>query len=139
MRKGIFQLTWFWLAFCSGISILISQPVDAQKVFFEQLTTAEGLPSDYVNTVFEDSKGFLWIGTDKGACCYKGRQFFYFNKDNGLTSNFINCITEDPRGNIWFGTFEGGLCKYDGQKIVSYPLKNGITFRNVFDILFNED
>jgi signal transduction histidine kinase/ligand-binding sensor domain-containing protein len=139
MRKGIIPQTWRWIVFCSGVFLLTGESVSAQKIFFEQLTSAEGLPSDYVNTIFEDSKGFLWIGTDKGVCCYKDKQFIYFNKDKGLPSNFVNCITEDPKGNIWFGTFEGGLCKYDGQKIISYPLENENEFRNIFEILFNKD
>jgi ligand-binding sensor domain-containing protein/two-component sensor histidine kinase len=139
MRKGIIPPSWFWIVFYSGIFLFTGSASIAQKIFFEQLTSAEGLPSDYVNTIFEDSKGFLWIGTDKGACRYKDKQFVYFNKDNGLPSNFINCISEDPKGNIWFGTFEGGLCKYDGQQFRSYPLANENEFRNIFEILFNKD
>ncbi|MFI5132937.1 MAG: two-component regulator propeller domain-containing protein [Chitinophagales bacterium] len=109
-----------------------------QKIFFEQLTTAEGLPSDYVNCVFRDSKGYLWIGTDKGACRYDGNTFLYLNKDNGLASNFVYCITEDLQNNIWFGTFEGGLCKYDGRSVSAIPLDSS-EFKNIFKILFNTD
>ncbi len=120
-------------------SFAIFSPAYAQKVFFEQLTTAEGLPSDYVNVLFEDSKGNLWIGTDKGVCRYNGKEFSYFNKDNGLTSNFVFCITEDMKGNIWFGTFEGGLCKYDGTKITPYLLADKQEFKNIFQVFFNHD
>jgi signal transduction histidine kinase/ligand-binding sensor domain-containing protein len=116
-------------------SFLILHPCClAQKLFFEQLTTAEGLPSDYVNCVFRDSKGFLWIGTDKGVCRYDGQHFLSFNKDNGLTSNFVSAISEDPQGTIWLGTFEGGICKYNGHSIEPYPLNDTAEFKNIFNI-----
>ena len=80
-----------WLISIAAILVgLVAKP---QKIFFEQLTTAEGLPSDYVNCVFRDSKGSLWIGTDKGACRFDGKNFLYLNKDNGLASNFVYCIS----------------------------------------------
>lgn len=120
------------------LALMISFNASSQKVFFEQLTTAEGLPSDYVNDVFKDSKGFLWIATDKGVCRYDGHSFLYLNKDNGLSSNFVYSITEDLQHNIWFSTFEGGLCKYDGQNISQFSL-DPIEFKNVFEILFNAD
>ena len=110
----------------------------SQKIFFEQLTTAEGLPSDYVNCVFEDSKGYLWVGTDKGACRYDGRQFQYFNNDNGLSSNFVSCFSEDGAGNIWIGTINKGIAKYDGQKIVPVVL-TGNENANIKKIHFNQD
>src|ERR1044071_8579287 len=120
------------------IFLLTGFSTRCQKVFFEQLTTAEGLPSDYVNSVFRDSKGFLWVAMDKGVSRYDGHSFLNLNKDNGLTSNFVYCITEDPQHNIWFGTFEGGLCKYDGQTVSPIPLDTS-EFRTVFRVLFNSD
>lgn len=110
----------------------------SQKIFFEQLTTAEGLPSDYVNCVFEDSKGNLWIGTDKGACRYDGRIFENFSNDNGLPSNFISCFAEDPTGNIWIGTVDGGACIFDGNEIKPFNLSRTYGSK-IRDILFNPD
>jgi len=127
-------IKWPVFVFLSLFSIIAR----SQKLFFEQLTTAEGLPSDYVNTVFKDSKGYLWIGTDKGACRYDGRQFLYHTTDNGLSSNFVYCFDEDPDGNIWMGTFEGGLCKYDGKTITSFGIPTD-EFRNIRQIHFNPD
>jgi signal transduction histidine kinase len=120
------------------IILLIGISAQSQKIFFEQLTTAGGLPSDYVNCVFEDSKSHLWIGTDKGACRYDGRQFQYFNNDNGLPTNFVSCFAEDPAGNIWIGTVNSGSCKYDGKKIISFPLQ-GNKDANIIKIHFNKD
>ncbi len=128
LSKWLFSFVW----------IILGSNTSAQKIFFEQLTTAEGLPSDYINCMFEDSKGYLWIGTDKGACRYDGRQFQYFNIDNGLPSNFISCFAEDPSGNIWIGTIDRGLCKFDGKVITRFPLP-GNNKINISGICFNKN
>ncbi len=121
-----------------ALFLLFGIKSQSQKIFFEQLTTAEGLPSDYINCVFEDSKGYLWVGTDKGACRYDGRQFQYFNNDNGLPSNFVSCFAEDPAGNIWIGTIDAGVSKYDGRKITIFSLPDNKK-ANIIKIHFNKD
>lgn len=129
----------FFKLYTSIFCLLLIEAANAQKFSFEQLTTAEGLPSDYVNLVFEDSKGFLWIGTDKGACRYDGRTFQLFNKDNGLPDNFVICFTEDNRGQIWIGTYAGGICKFDGKEIISTPFKKTGFPQSVSQIHFNSN
>ena len=60
-----------------------------------------------VMTLYVDSKGRLWIGTnDAGVCCYNpenGETQFY-SKDNGLMANSIRAIGEDKLGNVYIGT-----------------------------------
>ena len=119
--------------------LFLIEATNAQKFSFEQLTTAEGLPSDYVNLVYEDSKGFLWIATDKGACRYDGRTFQLFNKDNGLPDNFVICFAEDNRGQVWIGTYAGGICKFDGKGIISTPFKNNGYPKSISQIHFNSN
>ncbi|TWW00081.1 two-component regulator propeller domain-containing protein [Chitinophaga pinensis] len=61
----------------------------------------------------EDSKGFIWIGTDGGGLnrfdrktgTFRHYQYDAFNK-NTLGSNEVLAITEDSKGNIWVGTWE---------------------------------
>ena len=119
--------------------LLCTLLAQGQKLFFEQLTTAEGLPSDYVNQVFEDSKGYLWIATDKGVCRYDGREFQLFNKDNGLPENFVMCIAEDNKGQVWVGTYQGHLCKFDQNKIVSVNVNSSPNPKPISQIHFNPD
>ena len=60
-----------------------------------------------VMSLFVDSKGRLWIGTnDSGAFCYDPdtKEVISYNTANGLTSNSIRAICEDKSGNIFLGT-----------------------------------
>ena len=60
-----------------------------------------------VMSLFEDSKGRMWIGTnDSGAFCFDpetGECVRYY-KDEGLDSGSIRGICEDTNGNIYLGS-----------------------------------
>ena len=79
---------------------------DAQPVF-DTLTRADGLPSDYVQAVYQDRFGFLWFGTDAGLARYDGRHVVTFTADDGLPDPFVYAVGEDRAGVLWVGTFSG--------------------------------
>lgn len=70
------------------------------------------LPVAGINTIFQDSEGYIWYGTDEGGICrYNGYDMEIFRSDRKnpelMESNAITCIAEDRRKNIWFGTRSG--------------------------------
>ena len=75
-------------------------------------TVEDGLPSNNVYTVYRDSKGFLWFGTEKGIARYNGIKFEVFTTDDGLPDNEIFLFLEDPLGRLWLATYNGELCFY---------------------------
>lgn len=88
----------------------------AQDLRVQSITVADGLSQGFVSCLFQDSRGFMWIGTFNGLNRYDGYQIKRFDQDNtlpwSLKSNFINCITEDRHGLLWLGT-DKGLVVYD--------------------------
>lgn len=104
--------------FCTLIiAAFIPGPVlQAQQVNigFEQYTTAGGLSANNSNSILQDSRGFLWIGSTDGLTRYDGRSFkkYITLGRNGLTDLSIVCLAEDDEGNIWIGT-QNGLNKLD--------------------------
>lgn len=88
-----------------------------------------------IRKVFQDSKGNLWFGTEKGAYRYNKKSLDFFNniknyKGQGVT---IKDITEDKYGNIWLG-HTGGLSKYDGKTITNYYESDGLINNDVWSI-----
>lgn len=79
-----------------------------ENINFENLTIEDRLSSNYITTIFQDSRGYIWIGTDDGLNQYDGNYIVEYNYSNGLASTYINTICEDDSGNIWVGT-RGGL------------------------------
>ena len=96
------------------INILMPISVSAQSSkteTFETLSIDEGLSNEYVRTIFQDSKGYMWIGTIDGLNRYDGERITVYNcsidSENSLSSTYINDIEEDSMGNIWVATDSG--------------------------------
>ncbi len=61
-----------------------------------------------VRSLFEDSKGRLWIGTESGGLdLYENGIFKHFTTKEGLISNAVMGISEDKNGLLWLSTFKG--------------------------------
>lgn len=76
--------------------------------------------SEYVTSIFEDSKGNLWFGTlEKGIAMYDGEKLKYFTTKNGLPSDRVTGIIEDSNGVYWLHTGKG-LSKYDGKNFINF-------------------
>ena len=111
---------------------LHAQPVSKPYYHFKTLTTADGLLSNTVHCVYKDTRGFLWIGTDRGLQRWNGSSFLNFrhlNADsNSIWNEDIGSITEDRRHDIWLCT-RGGIIKFDYRngKLTNfnYGFKNG--------------
>ena len=100
---------------------------------------ADGLPSNAVNKVFQDSWGDLWFGTEAGACRFDGEYFTTFTSEHGLASDWVWTIAEDAQGNLWFGTGSpyiggNGLSRYDGQRFTTFAAEDGLGDGQVFAI-----
>ncbi len=74
----------------------------------ETFTVSDGLSSDNVQILFEDSQGRIWIGTDSGLN-WIGKE----GKINSIVSLHANSIahitsvSEDLFGRMWLGTAQG--------------------------------
>ncbi len=79
-----------------------------------------GLPSSESYMVFQDSRGFIWIGTDNGVVKYDGHEFVTYDISNGLTDNTVFGFYEDWKHRIWFRTYNGALSYIEGDSIRPY-------------------
>ncbi|WP_340113605.1 ligand-binding sensor domain-containing protein [Maribellus mangrovi] len=97
------------------LSLLLFYSSYSQQYNFTTYSINEGLSQSVVNCIFQDSKGYIWLGTQNGLDRFDGRNFerFRYNpKDsNSISNNWIYAISEDSEGNLWIGT-KGGLHQY---------------------------
>ena len=90
----------------------------AQSLKFDRLSVQNGLSENLVSCIFQDSKGFMWFGTQDGLNRYDGYKFKVFRHEpgnmNSLSDYAVNAILEDDSGFIWIAT-RNGLNKFNPQ------------------------
>ncbi len=104
---------------------------------FKNFGTKEGLVGSNVNSIFQDSRGYLWFGTQTGVSRFDGKTFKNFTNNDGLIANDVTSLNEDKQGNIWIGTTEG-VSKYDGTKFSSYNKKQGFQDNDIHSIFIDD-
>jgi signal transduction histidine kinase/ligand-binding sensor domain-containing protein len=87
-----------------------------QGLWFERITTGDGLSFPFVRDILQDRYGFLWIATDSGLNRYDGYGFTVYKEDpsDPTTIRFddVRAILEDRDGTLWVGG-GGGLDRFD--------------------------
>ncbi len=99
-----------------GLLCILSAYSQQNNIRFKRITINDGLSLSSVYCIFQDSKGFMWFGTEDGLNKYDGKNFTIYrdntDKPNGISHQWIEQIIEDSNGNLWFGS-RGGLTRFD--------------------------
>tara|TARA_R110000868_G_scaffold108065_1_gene295337 strand:+ start:54858 stop:58997 length:4140 start_codon:yes stop_codon:yes gene_type:complete len=142
-----------WMGTTSGLYKLSNDLTEPQKVISLKESMHQDMGNklviDVIVSLYEDSKGNIWIGTDgAGLCMYdpKGDTFTWYGNKDGLGQETIASILEDNNGDIWMGgnnglshmnvadrTFKNfdmndGLLSNDFNFNSSYKDENGILY-----------
>lgn len=108
---------------CSCLLLCISSVrLAAQQYSFINYSIEDGLAQSQVLSIFQDDKGYVWMGTYGGLSRYDGKSFVNYSKGDGLLDNRINCIIQGPDKKLLFATL-GGINTYDGKTFGSIVLK----------------
>src|SRR6266540_1389490 len=70
----------------------------AERLPIKSYTTTDGLPSNVVNRIVRDSRGFLWFCTREGLSRFDGYSFTNYGIADGLPSPVINSLLETRDG-----------------------------------------
>ena len=120
---------------------------EATDINFRNIRNEDGLSQSTVETIIQDKKGYIWIGTNDGLNKYNGYDFEIYrhsNKpENSIANNYIVDLQEDEDGNIWVGT-ANGLSKIntDNNEITNYFSQNdngNLSHNNIGDILITRN
>jgi ligand-binding sensor domain-containing protein/signal transduction histidine kinase len=100
---------------------------------------AEGLGADVVRSLFQDSEGRVWAGTNGGLSLLEGDRFRTWKADSGFTSNVVRAIREDREGALWIGTNGDGLFRMKDGRFTRYTRKDGLPSDLVFSLVVDKD
>jgi ligand-binding sensor domain-containing protein len=110
---------------------------DAQ-ISWVHYTVKDGLPQMQCMVLYQDTKGYIWIGTKGGISRYDGIDFVNFSINEGLPDSRVVDINEDHNGNLWVLT-NNGLSLFNGRAFVYYPPEEKMFFKRRSIVFDNED
>lgn len=82
----------------------------AQQPLLKQYTIRDGLPSNVIYDIFQDSKGYIWFCTDQGISRFDGMEFKNFSLSQGLPDTEIFRIREDEHHRLWLVCYNNKPC-----------------------------
>jgi ligand-binding sensor domain-containing protein/signal transduction histidine kinase len=100
------------------------------------------LMGDWVNAIFCDRDGYVWLGHDKGVSCFNPETNSFLNFDHRNTL-VIGCVgyafCQDLNGNVWVGTTDG-LYRYNRAKneLSHFTVKDGLASNVVCGLAADE-
>ncbi len=109
-------LILFFVGFC-----WYSPPVGSQVLPLRNYSTESGLASSQVNTIMQDSNGYLWFGCTGGVSRFNGQHFDTFREINGLPHESCLQLFEDSDGYVWAVTLRG-MAWFDKRTSMFYPV-----------------
>ena len=138
MRKLLYYIIW----------ALFPALLSAQDwAYLSKITTHNGLVSNEVTSMLQDSKGFIWIGTDDGLHKFDGYDITVYKHNstqkNSLAGNSIRCLFEDSQHNLWIGLKGEGLSKLNLRTGIFTTYKhqkgsNSLSYNDVAGIVEDE-
>lgn len=119
---------------CCLLLLLLSATVyrlvaqDAAAFSVTHYGETDGLRSNKITAMLQDSRGYCWFGTANGLYRYDGYQFKVYRRTkddaNSLAGNAVTKLAEDRQGKIWIGLVRAGLSCYDpaAGTFTHYPI-----------------
>jgi ligand-binding sensor domain-containing protein/serine phosphatase RsbU (regulator of sigma subunit) len=117
------------------VLLFVSIATYAQTYDFRNYNVEDGLTQSQVYCIFQDSRGYMWFGTNTGGVSkFDGKTFQNYTPENGLLSTTVYSIAEDKHQNLYFGTYDGLQIK--GKfKDIRFDTSNGLPNNTVFKVL----
>jgi ligand-binding sensor domain-containing protein/AraC-like DNA-binding protein len=111
----------------AGLFVRHSEARETASAHFNisYITMDDGLPANFIDDIYKDAQGFLWVSTSGGGLArYDGFEFVHFtiaSSPVGLSGNFVNRVVEDRFNRLWIAT-ENGLNILDKRLMqLSWP------------------
>jgi ligand-binding sensor domain-containing protein/signal transduction histidine kinase len=132
------RAAFFFISF-----IFLNITLSSQPTYLQFDNISNGLSTNLVTSIYQDSKGWIWFTSVQGLHKYDGFKVKTYKISKEDSSNFIGslarCIFEDGKGFLWVGTETGGLYRFDREKekfaaYFEHDNRNKIIYFSVYSI-----
>ena len=109
-RKSIYSNIRFYI-----LAIISLLPICSTAQVGTLFNSTRNLSSSFVNQVYQDRLGYIWVSTDNGLNRYDGYSFQSYTSEDGLPIDNIICVIQDKSDLIYVGASSGLYVKMDGK------------------------
>ncbi len=116
---------FLFLAIASGTAL-------GQQYQLRHYGVADGLAHGVVQSIYQDSKGYIWFGTREGLSRFDGYSFVNYGEREGLTQELVNDVTQDKQDRVWVATNGAGVALFldDGRVKSAGKFKTFLIVKN---------
>ena len=112
-----------------ALTVICPSRVAAQQLLLKHYTNADGLPSDVIYDICQDSMGFIWFATDHGVSRFDGKRFWNVSSEDGLPDNEVFRIKTDQYNRCWLTCYNKKPCYIWREKV--YNARNDSLCRQI--------
>ncbi|MCG3167463.1 MAG: hypothetical protein POELPBGB_03255 [Bacteroidia bacterium] len=105
-----------------------------QQYNFRNFSIEDGLEQSQINVIYQDKKGYIWIGGNGGLTRFDGKNFKTWTAKDSLPSANILAITQDSKGNLWISCANAGVASFNGKGFTYYTEESGLISNDVRSI-----
>lgn len=119
------------------LSLVYVASCRSQEAIVSAYSVNEGLSQSTITGLFQDNRGYLWVGSGHGLNQFNGygfRSFLHTSNEHSISNDIVRGVYQDKDGVLWIAT-EGELNKYDPStekfSVFQEPLFTNNTIRVV--------
>ena len=113
-RRAGLAITLIACAICSNTTALAAPTM---PMHFSHISLKDGLSQNNVQSILQDSQGYMWFATESGLNRYDGYSIRRYSRERGdpggLSNDLVWVIAEDSRQNLWLATQGGGVVRWN--------------------------
>ena len=114
----------FSVPFVVLLTVLFASPQAQSQAYYKPnylFTIRDGLAQQQVSCFFEDSRGYIWLGSKNGLTRFDGRRLQPYTQLQGYETRAVNAIMEGPDGSIWYSSADT-VYRFDGRTDAALPM-----------------
>jgi ligand-binding sensor domain-containing protein/serine phosphatase RsbU (regulator of sigma subunit) len=109
-----------------SFSVLLALNGLAQNFSFNEYGIEDGMAQNFIYSMDQDAKGYLWIGTGEGLCRYDGQNFKTFTTKDGLAEDVVTSTFIGSDNVLWIGHNSGGISRVNQGEVSKFEDKNQV-------------
>lgn len=107
-----------WVATQQGLFVINEEQQSINHIK-EDILNRHALSDNYIECIYQDREGGVWVGTNFGGVNYLRNQndrfekYFPISEPYSINSHRVREMAEDKNGNIWIGTEDAGVSVFN--------------------------